>query len=200
MKFNHKFFIISSCLIIVFALSEISIQASQDSSISNVIAAVVADDYRLFDQACYQNLSEKEQAAHQFLVIFKDPASSNFKRCAAAYYLGELSNKNAINDLASSISLAFKYDVDSLRIPAFAGYPAMDALVKMGSSSIPALIRNLTESKDTLVQDLSLQAIIRIDNDRDISQLRLQKAIKSETDLQKQTRLQSALASLAQTK
>jgi HEAT repeat protein len=200
MKFNHKFLLISACLIIVFALSEASIQAGQDGNISNVVAAVAADDYHLFDQSCYQNLFEKEQAANRFLAIFKDPASSNFKRCAAAYYLGELSNKNAINDLASSISLTFKYDVDSLRIPAFAGYPAMDALVKMGSPSIPALIRNLKESKNTLVQDLSLQAIIRIDNDRDISQLRLQKAVKGEADPQKQARLQSALASLAQTK
>jgi hypothetical protein len=41
-----------------------------------------------------------------------------------------------------------------------------------------------------------LQALTRIDVDKDISQLRLQKALKAEKNPQKQARLQAAIKSL----
>jgi hypothetical protein len=73
----------------------------------------------------------------------------------------------------------------------------IDALVAIGNPSISAVIRNLTESDDTKVRELSLQVLTRIDSDKNISQLRLQRALKAEKDSQKQVRLQAALKSLA---
>jgi len=77
---------------------------------------------------------------------------------------------------------------------------AVDALIKIGNPSIPAMMRNLAESDDAKARELSLQVLTRIDGDKDISQLRLQKTLKAETDSTKQTRLQAALKSLAELK
>ena len=76
----------------------------------------------------------------------------------------------------------------------------MHALIKIGNPSIPAVIRNLAESDDAKVRELSLTALYHIDGDKDITQLRLQKALKAEKDLQKQARLQAALKSLSEIK
>ncbi|MGH7976622.1 MAG: hypothetical protein ACREC8_08160, partial [Limisphaerales bacterium] len=79
------------------------------------------------------------------------------------------------------------------------GLVAVDALVKIGTASIPAMIRNLEESDDSAVRILSLRVIYRIEGDKDIVQLRLQKALKVEKDSRKQARLASALKALAET-
>lgn len=61
-----------------------------------------------------------------------------------------------------------------------------------GCPSIPAMLRNLEESDDAQMRKLSLEVIYRIKSDKDIAQLRLQKALHAETDTQKQARLQAA--------
>jgi hypothetical protein len=75
----------------------------------------------------------------------------------------------------------------------------IDALIAIGNPSIPAMIRNLADSDDARVRELSLQVLTRIDGDKDISKLRLQRALKTGKDSQKQARLQAALKSLAKT-
>ena len=81
-------------------------------------------------------------------------------------------------------------------LPPILGHPAVEALIKIGNPSIPAVIRNLAESDDAKVRELSLKVLKSIDGDKDISQLRLQKAFKAETASQKQARLQAALKDL----
>jgi hypothetical protein len=74
------------------------------------------------------------------------------------------------------------------------------ALIEIGNPSTPAVIRNLADSDDPKVRELSLRVLTRIDNDKDISQLRLQKVLKAETDPKKQARLKAALNALAEMK
>ena len=61
-------------------------------------------------------------------------------------------------------------------------YPVVDALVKIGNPSIPAVIQNLAETEDGQVIELSLEVLYRIEGDKDIVQLRLQKASFAESD------------------
>jgi hypothetical protein len=101
----------------------------------------------------------------------------------------------AVNVLALGIALEIN-SVSNDHLTLLQGPIVMKALIKIGNPSIPAVMKNLAESDDAKVRALSLQVIERIDKDKDISALRLQKAIKAETDAQKQSRLQVALKAL----
>jgi HEAT repeat protein len=103
----------------------------------------------------------------------------------------------AVEPLASKITL--KFDISHLLIqelPVIPGHPAMEALIQIGNPSIPAVIRNLADSDDAEIRDLSLKALYRIEGDKEIAQLRLQKAMATEKDSQKQARLQAVLKAL----
>ena len=145
------------------------------------------------------NLSANRISVQRELLDLLENSNSEKMKESAAYLLGIYRMDAAVPMLARFIALSVKpqlQDHEALIL----GYPAKDALIKIGNPSIPAMIRNLTESDDAKVRDLSFQVLCRIDGDKEISQLRLQKALKMETDSQKQARLQAALKSLAELK
>jgi len=74
--------------------------------------------------------------------------------------------------------------------------PATWALIKIGNPSIPAVIRNLEETDNARIRGLSLKVLYQIDGDKDIVQLRLQKALTAQSDPQKKDRLKAALQAL----
>jgi len=135
----------------------------------------------------------------ELLNIFRDAKSSDLQRCEAAFYLGEMHDAGAVNDLAGNILLIPGGETsDRLSLLSFAPIPA-DALVKIGIPSIPAIVRNLAENDNADVRSLSLKVLYRIEGDKDIVQLRLLKAITAQKDSNKTARLQAALKSLAKT-
>jgi HEAT repeat protein len=117
-------------------------------------------------------------------------------KVVAAYLLGEFRCSEAADSLARAITLAD----DKLHFsePLWDTHPALEALIKIGNPSVPALIQNLSESDDPGVRAFSLTALRRIDDDKDISRLRLEKARMAQRESQKQARIQAALESLAQ--
>jgi hypothetical protein len=148
--------------------------------------------------------SQQIDLVWRLVAVLNDPRSPDLNKCVAAYYLAGLRCEKAVTALAANIKL--QYDEQFASPPH--SFPKMlpgehisaDALVGIGNPSIPAMIRKLSESDDAKVRELSLQVLTRIDGDKDISQLRLQKALKAETDSEKQARLQAALKALAETK
>jgi len=119
-------------------------------------------------------------------------------RFYSAFFLGVYRFPEAASPLASIISV--EDNMKWRHLPAWGRYPAMSALMRIGNPSIPAVIGNLEESDDAKVRELSLAVLNYIDNDKDITQLRLQKALKAEKDPQKQTRLQAAIKSLPESR
>lgn len=164
---------------------------------NNIIVSVRSDNLDVFDQSANQWQAENEKLVSELLAILTNVHSSNLQQCAAAYYLGEMRLPEASDALAANIGLHLTHPVDHLT--SLMRPPAVEALVKIGNPSIPAVIRNLAESDDANVRDLSLKVLYRIDSDKDIVQLRLQKALAAEKDPQKQVRLQSALKIFAET-
>jgi HEAT repeat protein len=129
---------------------------------------------------------------------FEDPKTPNCDQCSCAYYLGELRAPQAADVLAVSITL--ELDLKKVLIggvPLVAYDPAMNALIKIGSPSIPALIRNLTESDSAKVREASLKVLCRIEGEKDIVELRLQKALAAQNDGKKQARIRAAIKALA---
>jgi hypothetical protein len=141
------------------------------------------------------SITQRKQVVQSLIRVFNDPKSrAETQKCNAAYYLGAIRASEAADSLAAQITVA----PGVAGSEPFTGWePVTTALVAIGTPSIPSVIRNLAESDDTKVRELSLQVLTRIDSDKDISQLRLQRALKAEKDSQKQVRLQAALKSLA---
>jgi hypothetical protein len=90
--------------------------------------------------------------------------------------------------------------------------PVSTSLEKIGNPSIQGIIKFLGEKgsfsesgttfdarKSIDVSILMLKTLCRIDGDKGIVELRLQKALKEETDAQKQARLQMAIGDLEKT-
>ena len=144
--------------------------------------------------------SQNRALALHLISVFHDPKASNLDRCFAAYYLADLRSPDTVNVLASQITLRFDTNSPSThRLPKIApgDYVSVYALIQIGSPSIPAMLRHLSESDDLKARELFLSVIRGIDEDNDIARLRLQKALKVETDALKQARLKDALNSLS---
>jgi hypothetical protein len=143
---------------------------------------------------------ERRQLIVELINIFQNTNTLNFNRCNCAYYLGEMRASEAADSLASMITLKFDYSHVLVQgIPVDSDDPVFNALIKIGSPAIPAIIRNLAENDDPKVRELSLKALYQIDGDKDIVRLRTQKALKTETQTHQQARLQSALDALDKT-
>jgi HEAT repeat protein len=143
----------------------------------------------------------KEQTIKAFIGILENPKSSNKTRRFSAFCLGEMRATKAVDALAAQITLelpGFGPPQGSLsEIEAeWNMLPSVEALVAIGSPSIPAMIRNLAESDDATVRKLSAHVLCRIDMDKDVAKLRLQKASENETDPRKKARLQSAVSDI----
>jgi hypothetical protein len=185
-------------IILMFALAAVS---ASSNALDSIIASARAGNVNQFNKGAGEFLSQRKVIEDQLLEIFQNRQSGNLNKCAAVYYLGELRVSRAADILAQSITLKFDwghYEVDGL--PPFLGYPVVDALVKIGYPSIPATLRNLEESDDAQTRKLSLEVICKIEGDKDIARIRLQKALQAQTNLQKQARLQAALKALDETK
>lgn len=145
--------------------------------------------------------AERGLLISNLISIVKDSASYNLNQCSAAFYLGQMRAVEAVDSLSERIAVKFTdWGIVHVLPPNSDYFPFAENLVLIGSPAVPSLIRNLTQSDDAKVRELSLQVLARIDGDKDISQLRLQKALKAEPDSKKQARLQAALKSLSESK
>lgn len=161
---------------------------------SEDVIASAQTNFQTFNIISERFRIERKQLCSKLIGILTDSRSPNLNQCEAAYYLGELRIPEAVDALAAKIMLRLDTrHIITLHLPTISSSPVVEALIKIGIPSIPAMIRNLAESDDNQVRDLSLKVIYRIEGDKDIVQLRLQKAMAAEKDSRKQARLQAAL-------
>ncbi|MGH7976327.1 MAG: HEAT repeat domain-containing protein [Limisphaerales bacterium] len=198
MKYKSIKYLLFLCIFVCIEIN-LATQAQNSASsvtVEDIIASVQANNPDAVDGVAWKLHNEHKQLVEKLLNIFKNAKSSNVERCAAVYYFGDLKISEAVDALAANITLSFNEPVDHLSI--VMGASSVNALIEIGSPSIPPLIRNLAESDDVQVRKLSLEVLYQIDGDKDITQLRLQKALKAEKNSQKQARLKSALKALGE--
>jgi hypothetical protein len=197
---------LQTILLALAAASSCALQsrAGTDNALFNikaedVIASVHMDNvhFNTAAQTASKFHAERERLGADLLNTFNNQKSSRANQCIAAYYLGEMRYSSAADSLAVDIKVNLgDSDILIQGLPVILAYPARDALVKIGAASIPAVIRNLTESDDALVRALSFDVLTHVDGDKDIAGLRLQKALNAEKDSHKQARIQLALKEL----
>jgi hypothetical protein len=198
-KWLYACVIIAAIWAFMFLVARADGVKNSDEAYDEMISSIRAESLDKFESVANRYSEARKALAKNLQDCLVNPKSSNLTRCEAAFSLGQMRLSSGVDVLARSITLELdpSYPVD--HIPIIAGYPAMDALIKIGNPAIPAVMRNLIESDDLKVADLSLKVLYRIDGDKDIVQLRLQKALKAETDSKKQQRLRAALKALAET-
>lgn len=146
-----------------------------------------------------ENTMQRQEIIRGLTGVLKSPQSQNSSKRYAAYFLGQLCATEAVDELAANITLNANPPVTGTLYEMEAewnGAAAESALCKIGAPAIPALIRNLSTNNDQKVRLASLWVLCCIEGDKDIVQLRLQKALKAEKDPQKTARLQGALDEL----
>lgn len=164
-----------------------------------IIASLQTTDVQELENTLGQLRTQRDQLCASLSAILQNRKASNSGKCAAAYYLGELHLTNGVHALAANITL--KFDTSHVLVKHLiridlAGYTAADALTKIGFPAIPILIQTLAQSDDEAARELSLKTLCRIDDDKEIVELRLKKAVNAQTDFQRKQRLQAALKHL----
>ena len=170
---------------------------TESECIAKRIEAIKTLTERERDGLVLDSLNDKQRIQKSLLGCLD--STDTELRCAAAYLLGEYRVPEAAIALSRIITLEPR-----LRPTAaewlWDGHPVPEALLKIGSPSIPPLVSNLEDSNDRNVRETSLDLIRRIDGDKDITRLRLQKAKDAQQDPFKKDRLQAALDSLSASK
>ena len=114
-------------------------------------------------------------------------------RCYAAYLLGQRRISDAAPALAQMITLEAAFR-DNPHEWFWGKNPAVEALIKIGDPAIADVLRNLQESNDAKVRELSMRVIYHIDRkDKGFVRLRLEKALAVQDNTEKKARLQTAL-------
>jgi hypothetical protein len=169
-----------------------------DERILSALQTSESDNLWSFGSLFSQDLHHRQEIVRGLIAILDDPKAKGYAKGYAAYYLGVMHASEAVDRLADAITNSLPatghLNIDD---SPWRADPAAHALRVIGIPSIPALIRNLAESDDGRVRVVSLGILNGIENDKDISTLRLQKAIKAETDPKKQARLRAAIGALA---
>jgi hypothetical protein len=197
----YLFFIVISLLVltVIDGVGQPNIKSSHPRmGYEDSLASVRSGNLDPFDEVAAHYREEREQFGKDLLEILKNARLSGISRCGAAFYLGEMRFGGAADALAANIILDIGPQfTDHLTI--LMGTPAANALIKIGVPSVPYVIRNLAESDDQKIRSESLRVLYRIDDDKDITRFRLQKALSVQPDLTKKARLKSALKALGET-
>ena len=113
-------------------------------------------------------------------------------RFSAAYLLGLYRYVDAADSLAQVIDMESKDSAAQKRLARWDRYPAVEALIKIGKPSVPAMLRNLEESKNENVKELSARVISYVEG-KELAKSIVANAIAKQGDPAKKANLESSL-------
>jgi len=170
-----------------------------DQIVSAVVSQSTNEIYGGEIEGLIRNASlHRTEVIQSLLRIFNDPQSTHYVKCCAAKYFGEIRAFEAADSLAAQISMRNPgADPGTSRGDFLGFYPMADALEKIGTPAIPAVIRNLAEIDDQQVWGLSWQVLATVDGgDTEVMKVQLQKALDAQPDATRKARLQLRIKSL----
>ena len=114
-------------------------------------------------------------------------------RFCAAYLLGLYRYPEAVNDLAAKITMENDDEVlPQGKEARWDRYPAVEALIRIGKPSVPAMLRNIASSSDQHVRALSGRVIFYVEGEQ-IGRLIVESASAKEDDPVKKKNLETSL-------
>ena len=129
------------------------------------------------------------------LIATFSSATSDRDKAVIAYLLGRRRCTQAVGTLSRAITLEIETDRLDKRERRWERYPVVEALISIGSPSIPQMLANIEASEDEKVRELSAR-VIRYVEGTEIGMMILQKAIERQTDASRRANLEKALAQM----
>jgi hypothetical protein len=120
-----------------------------------------------------------------------DAATDNDKKCSFVYLMGLYRLEATVRELAKFIDLESKPRLNDAEF-LWDRHPAVEALIKIGRPSIPAMLDNIKVAKGENVTKLSVDVIQYVETPV-IAKMILQDAIAKEKDAEKVKILQDSL-------
>lgn len=186
------------CLFVVglgtFALGEKNMgkqAVEKKGSIPRLVSLGNKERMKLLEQ-----LSQERVNVLAALVSQLDSANPKEVNISIAFLLGVNRMEQAASHLSRLITLEADI-VEHSREPLWGRYPVVEALIRIGNPAIPEMIKNIEVSDDEKVRELSTRVIRYIDGP-EIAKVRLEKAMKKQSDEVKKAKLQHALESIRQ--
>lgn len=180
---------------------------------TNSIDSIKSNDYVARKHGVEWLKQQRLEAITNLVSILETNASLEVKE-SAVIALGNYRASEAVDALAKYVALDGRGKIVVSLVSDEESRPILSAFEKIGNPSIPVIIRLLEQEsfshqfleKDEYnqmaernIRNRLLLSLCRIDGNKDIVQLRLEKALKAEKDSQKKAHLQAALKSLAET-
>lgn len=136
---------------------------------------------------------ERRQLGRTLIQRMNATRSKDVKACSA-YLLGQYRIAEAAQDLAAAITLDMGFSKQK-KLPLWGQYPVVQALVEIGQPSVPYMIRNLEESDDAKIRELSLTVLRHVVGPETAAFL-IRSAMEQQEDVENRDRLDSALTAL----
>jgi hypothetical protein len=182
---------------LVLCLSSRAVAAEEGGlpvmSTETIVASVTGNNLQAFEKVASDLYAERQRLFRELLRILQDTNSSNFQKCSAAYFLGEVRIPDPVAALATHVTLRKEASGSTTRLPVIRDYPAMEALIKIGKPSTKHMVQNLEDSSDLLTRELSARVISVIEG-RSLAGIIIGKAISKQPDPVKKKRLKAALS------
>ncbi|MBU1858224.1 MAG: hypothetical protein KKC28_14700 [Verrucomicrobia bacterium] len=134
------------------------------------------------------NGKKSNDLQNSLIEILAQPEYSNEAKCAAAVLIGRCKIDKGLDMLSKNISL-FDGSPDPI---GFETFPAKLALIRIGKPATPFMIKNLEESDNEVVRDLSAQVISAVEGSEG-GRFVIEKAIEKQTDKDKRQKLEAIL-------
>jgi hypothetical protein len=173
---------------------------AQESDLNKYLVSIQSTNVFSRQRAVLLLAQEREKLIKNLSDVLEGSASLEIK-LEAARVLGKYRATEAVDILVKNLTLEDQghqmlSGMVSEEDYEYLIYPVSMALEKIGNPSIDKLLEISAENDDPKMRTKILKILCRIEGDRDIVRLRLEKALKAEQNPQKQARLQAALKSV----
>ncbi len=147
------------------------------------------------DQGPLNTLRQRRQILAKALIA--EARSPRFEtRAAAMYLLGLNRMVRAVPVLSANVQFRYLFDISMLPVPGSSTLPAMHALIRIGSPSVPAMVKNLETTTSPVVAACSAWVIRNVDGPQ-LGACVVELALRGASAPLEKARLRAALASIS---
>jgi hypothetical protein len=149
-----------------------------------------------FDKTAKEIIEYRGQIEHYLIVLLRDSRLSNDKKIRICAMMAHYRIED-IPDLAENIDLEYVSPQKEItELPLWGRYPAQQALIRIGTRSVPAMLQIIETSDNEKRRELAARVIIGVQEgsgEPALARILMEKKIEKQTDPEKKKRLEATL-------